>query len=76
MRPRFTERGVIKLRVSRQQVEGRDWVAVSVTDPESGMSPDQVDRLVPGFRASGCLYDAQARGHWPRAGDRAALHAA
>jgi CheY-like chemotaxis protein/anti-sigma regulatory factor (Ser/Thr protein kinase) len=46
---KFTERGVITVRVSRQPVEGLDWVTISVTDTGIGMSREQVARLFQDF---------------------------
>ena len=46
---KFTERGVITIRVTRQVEEGRDWITITVADTGIGMSREQMDRLFQDF---------------------------
>ena len=46
---KFTERGTITLAVSREAVDGRDWIVFRVSDTGIGMTPEQLGRL---FEAS------------------------
>ena len=46
---KFTERGTISLKVSRETVEGRDWINFAVSDVGIGMNDEQVGRLFEAF---------------------------
>jgi len=46
---KFTERGTITLRVSRETANGGDWLRFTVEDTGIGMSPQQVGRLFERF---------------------------
>jgi signal transduction histidine kinase len=46
---KFTERGNVQLRASRESRSGIDWLSFSVTDNGIGMSPEQLDRAFEAF---------------------------
>ncbi|MGH8675246.1 MAG: response regulator, partial [Burkholderiales bacterium] len=46
---KFTERGTIRLRVTREPVAGRDVVRFQVSDSGIGMTPEQMDNLFEAF---------------------------
>ncbi|MDR3633764.1 MAG: PAS domain S-box protein [Isosphaeraceae bacterium] len=46
---KFTDHGTIALRVSREKLEGKDWMAFEVTDSGIGMTPDQLAKLFQPF---------------------------
>src|SRR4029078_2248866 len=46
---KFTERGVVSVRFSREQVENVDWVVFAVEDSGIGIVNDQMDRLFERF---------------------------
>jgi signal transduction histidine kinase len=46
---KFTNQGDITLRVSRQQIEGGDWVYMRVIDTGIGMTPPQLQKLFQAF---------------------------
>jgi CheY-like chemotaxis protein len=46
---KFTERGTVELRVSREAADGRDWVIFRVRDTGKGMKPDDVKKLFQPF---------------------------
>ena len=46
---KFTERGVVSVRVSREQVGNVDWVVFAVADSGIGIVNDQMDRLFERF---------------------------
>ncbi len=46
---KFTERGVIRLKVWRDTLDGRDWLGFSVSDTGIVMTPEQMERLFNDF---------------------------
>ncbi len=46
---KFTERGTVTLTVARDVVDGRDWLAFSVSDTGIGMTAEQLARLFEAF---------------------------
>jgi PAS domain S-box-containing protein len=46
---KFTEKGAVSLRVTRQSAEGRDFVVFRVTDSGIGMTEEQIARLFQDF---------------------------
>jgi len=46
---KFTENGTISLRVSRETVDGRDWINFAVADTGIGMNDEQMGRLFEAF---------------------------
>ena len=46
---KFTERGNVQLRASRESRSGIDWLSFSVTDNGIGMSPEQLDQAFEAF---------------------------
>ena len=46
---KFTEYGTITLAITRETVDGRDWIAFSVTDTGIGMTTDQMGNLFQEF---------------------------
>ena len=46
---KFTERGTIQLRASRETSEGRDWIVFRVVDSGIGMTPQQIGNLFQSF---------------------------
>jgi signal transduction histidine kinase len=46
---KFTERGTITVDARQEQVNGRDWVTVAVTDTGIGMTPEQMSKLFQEF---------------------------
>ena len=46
---KFTERGTIRLRVTRESVAGRDVMQFEVSDSGIGMTPEQMDNLFEAF---------------------------
>jgi PAS domain S-box-containing protein len=46
---KFTEHGQIGLRVYREELEGRDWIAFEVVDSGIGMTPAQIAKLFQPF---------------------------
>jgi signal transduction histidine kinase/CheY-like chemotaxis protein len=46
---KFTEKGRITLRVSRELAEGKEWVAFAVADTGIGMTPEQAAKLFQSF---------------------------
>jgi signal transduction histidine kinase len=46
---KFTQKGLVKLKVQRLRHEGRDWLQFAVTDSGIGMTPEQVQRLFQPF---------------------------
>jgi signal transduction histidine kinase len=46
---KFTQKGTIRLTVSRLRHEGRDWLRFCVSDTGIGMTPDQLQRLFQPF---------------------------
>ena len=46
---KFTEHGTISLDVTRQTVDGADWITFSVSDTGIGMTPEQMDKLFQPF---------------------------
>ncbi len=47
---KFTKKGLITLKVSRQQVEGSDWLSFSVTDTGIGISEKQLKNIFQEFK--------------------------
>ncbi|MBK8726724.1 MAG: HAMP domain-containing histidine kinase [Holophagaceae bacterium] len=50
---KFTEGGVITLRVRSLEEQGREWVVFEVQDTGIGMSPDQLQRLFQAYTQAG-----------------------
>src|SRR5262249_48609568 len=46
---KFTERGTVSLAVSREAIQGEDWLAFRVSDTGIGMTPEQMARLFQEF---------------------------
>jgi GAF domain-containing protein/CheY-like chemotaxis protein len=46
---KFTERGIVSLRASRDTVENEDWLTFRVSDTGIGMTPEQMTRLFQEF---------------------------
>jgi signal transduction histidine kinase/CheY-like chemotaxis protein len=46
---KFTEKGLIRLSVSRTSAAGEEWVSFTVKDTGIGMSPEQVEKLFVAF---------------------------
>ena len=46
---KFTKDGTVSVKVQREAREGRDWIAVAVTDTGIGMTPEQLSRLFNDF---------------------------
>ncbi len=46
---KFTEQGVVSLRVSRERVGGADWIVFAVADSGIGIANSQMDRLFERF---------------------------
>ena len=46
---KFTEQGTISLKISRESVDGRDWINFAVTDTGIGMNDEQMGRLFEAF---------------------------
>jgi signal transduction histidine kinase/DNA-binding response OmpR family regulator len=46
---KFTERGMVTVRVGRVSEQGRDWITFSVSDTGIGMTPEQMGRLFEDF---------------------------
>ena len=46
---KFTERGTITVDARQEQVNGRDWVTLAVTDTGIGMTPEQMSKLFQEF---------------------------
>jgi len=46
---KFTEKGAIRLEVSRRRNDGREWMQFRVSDTGIGMTADQTDRLFQDF---------------------------
>ena len=46
---KFTEKGVVKLDVSRSPINGTDWMTFVVKDSGIGMTPEQLERLFQDF---------------------------
>jgi signal transduction histidine kinase len=46
---KFTERGLITMRIERRRDEGHDWITMTVADTGIGMSREQMDRLFQDF---------------------------
>ncbi len=46
---KFTTKGVVKLRLTEEEVEGRPWVVVHISDTGVGMTGEQMDRLFQAF---------------------------
>ena len=46
---KFTENGLITLRVRRESVEGADWMVIAISDTGIGMSREQMSRLFQDF---------------------------
>jgi signal transduction histidine kinase len=42
---KFTEGGTVTIAAQSQQLDGRDWVSIAVTDTGIGMTPQQMGRL-------------------------------
>jgi signal transduction histidine kinase len=50
---KFTEGGVITLRVRSHEEQGREWVVFEVQDTGIGMSPEQLNRLFQAYTQAG-----------------------
>ncbi len=46
---KFTERGTVVLAVTREAVDGQDWMSFSVSDTGIGMTPEQLGKLFEAF---------------------------
>jgi signal transduction histidine kinase/DNA-binding response OmpR family regulator len=46
---KFTERGSVSLTVTREAMDGQDWMTFDVSDTGIGMTPEQLDRLFEAF---------------------------
>ena len=46
---KFTEQGTISLKISRETLEGRDWINFAVADTGVGMNEEQMGRLFEAF---------------------------
>ena len=46
---KFTEKGTVSVKVRRENRDGRDWIAIAVTDTGIGMTPEQLSRLFNDF---------------------------
>ena len=46
---KFTERGAVRLSVTRHAADGRDWIQFRVHDTGIGMTPEQIERLFRDF---------------------------
>jgi CheY-like chemotaxis protein/anti-sigma regulatory factor (Ser/Thr protein kinase) len=46
---KFTEQGTVALAVTRETMEGRDWLSCRVSDTGIGMSPEQLQKLFQPF---------------------------
>lgn len=46
---KFTEKGSVTLGVSRESVQGRDWMIFRVSDTGIGMTPEQMQKLFQAF---------------------------
>src|SRR5262249_41210513 len=46
---KFTEKGTVTITAQPQQINGRDWVMVAVTDTGIGMTEEQVGKLFQEF---------------------------
>jgi CheY-like chemotaxis protein len=46
---KFTDHGIISLKVDRRQIDGRDWLRFEVGDTGIGMTPQQTDKLFRDF---------------------------
>ena len=46
---KFTERGTLTIDATRTREDGREWVALAVTDTGIGMTPDQIGKLFQEF---------------------------
>jgi signal transduction histidine kinase/CheY-like chemotaxis protein len=46
---KFTERGTVTIAAHKQQFDGRDWIAIAVTDTGIGMTPEQMGKLFQEF---------------------------
>src|SRR5262249_56536929 len=42
---KFTENGTVTIAARPQQVDGREWIAIAVTDTGIGMTEEQMGRL-------------------------------
>ena len=57
---KFTEQGTISLNISREMVEGRDWINFAVRDTGIGMTEEQTGRLFQAFSQA----EASTRGRY------------
>jgi signal transduction histidine kinase len=46
---KFTEKGTVTIAAHQKQVDGRDWVTLSVADTGIGMTPEQMGKLFQEF---------------------------
>ena len=46
---KFTEKGTVTIAAQPQQLDGRDWITIAVTDTGIGMTPEQMGKLFQDF---------------------------
>ena len=67
---KFTQRGVISLRVTRERLDGAHWINFRISDTGIGMTPGAVKQALPSIHSGGRLYFAQIWRHRIGAGDQ------